>query len=290
MGTVVVDHEGQKYRLFLTYGFSSVLSPSDFRADYSHEYSIAVPVDDEADVPAWPAALLRHMTRYVLTTRADLRVGDNIPLPGPITRVAFSPEHHASMPDSVLDNLLVGPDPLLGSIDTPRGSVEVRRLVGLRAEELRFVQQWNGEAFFRCMQAVRPDMTCELDRGSLLEEPDFSGPASAGRDADGSSLGVLYCEGGWTTTPEGGHRVHLPGGADAAQIRAVLEARLPFGRSLLLRGPPELGPVEFRPAEAFGIGLDGQRLVFEGQLDDPQLQAVLAAVDPSGTGGTINIG
>lgn len=287
VGYVTVENEGQPYWLFLTYGFSGVLSPTDFRAEYHHEYSIAVPA--EGELPTWPVALLRHMTRYVLNTRAELRVGDNIPCQGPITRVPFAPEHHAMMPDTPLHSLLVGRDPLLPTIDTPHGPVEVRRMVGIRDEELRFLQQWNGEAFFGLMATVRPAMSCALQRDNLLGDPAFAGPAMAARDADGSSLGVLFCQAGWAPGPEGSTQVHFPGGADAEQIQAVLKARLPFDRPLILQGPHDLGPVIFEPAPSFAMAMDGQALVFMGQLDDPQLQGVLQAIDPAGPGGTLTI-
>jgi hypothetical protein len=287
IGYVTVEHEGQPYWLFVTYGFSGVLSPTDFRAEYTHEYSIAVPAVGE--VPTWPAALLRHMARYVLNTRAELRVGDNIPCQGPITRVPFAPEHHAGLPDTPLDTLLVGIDPLLPTIDTPHGPIEVRRMVGLRSEELRFVQQWNGEAFFAQMAATFPPMTCDLQRGSLLDDPAFVDPATASRDTDGSSLGVLYCQAGWAPGPDGSTQVHFPGGADAAQIQAVLQARLPFDRPLILQGPHDLGPIVFEPAPSFGLTMDGPALVLMGSLSDPQLQGVLAAIDPTGPGSTLTI-
>jgi hypothetical protein len=265
------------YWLWLTYGFSGVLTPVDYRAEYHHEYSIAVPCDD-GEVPVWPSALLRHMCRYVLNSRAELRVGDNIPCHAPITTVPFAPEHRAMMPQTELDTLLVGTDPLLPEVDTPHGPVEVRRFVGLRTDELRLLQRWSGTAFFEEMQAVDPTLLTDLQRPSLLDHGSFRERAEERSSREGSSLGMLFIDGGWQQAESGGVEVRFPGGAEARLIREVLAARLPFDRPLVLRGPPEVGPVVFEPHEEFAMALEEGTLYFQGSLDHPQMQQIVGAI------------
>jgi len=121
------------YRLAMTYGFGSVLTPEPCRAKFRHEYSIAFPAEGG---PEWAVALLRHLSRYVLTSGNELSVGDIMPCHAPITCVPFPPQYHAQMPDTALVGVVVLPDPVLGAIATPGGAIEVRRIVGITQAEI----------------------------------------------------------------------------------------------------------------------------------------------------------
>ena len=122
------------YTLFLTYGFSHQLSPEPDRAHISHELSLAVP--KECPIDPWTVALLRHLARYVLTSGKELRVGDVMPCHAPLTRVPFPPAIHPRMLTTSLDSVVVVPDPVLPSIATAHGPIEVRRIVGIDTQEL----------------------------------------------------------------------------------------------------------------------------------------------------------
>lgn len=121
------------HRLAMTYGFGNVLTPSARRAGYTHEYSIAIPANA---TPDWGVALLRHLSRYVLTSGNELRVGDIMPCHGPITRIAFHPKLQAQIPTTSLVGVVVMADPILPSIATPHGAIEVRRIVGVSQREI----------------------------------------------------------------------------------------------------------------------------------------------------------
>jgi hypothetical protein len=69
----------------------------------------------------------------------------------------------------------------------------------------------------------------------------------------------------------------------------VIEARLPYGRPVVLVGPPGVGPIRFDPAPAFAMHPEGQQMLISGSLDDPQMQHVLAAIDPAGEGTTLRV-
>ena len=125
----------QPYQLFLTYGFSHVFSPEPSREGIHHELSIAIS-PHLGNTQVWAVALLRHLARYVLRTGNDLKVGDVMPCRAPITRIAFQPEHHAMMPDTALDSIVVAADPVIPRIDTRGGPIEVRRIVGITEAEL----------------------------------------------------------------------------------------------------------------------------------------------------------
>jgi hypothetical protein len=285
VGMVTIE-KPEPYWLWVTYGFSSLVTPVDYRAEYQHEYSIAIPRTSETP-PVWPAALLRHLCRYVLNSRAELRVGDNMPCHAPITFIPFQPEHHPMMPMTALDSLLVGVDPLVPAIDTPAGPLEVRRFFGLRPEELELVQRWSGSAFYEELLNAQPRVLTDVTRASLLEDADYRQTTEARAQKEGSSLGMLFVQGGWRPLDEDRLAVHFPGGAQARMIKQMVAARLPFDRSLLLGGPPDLGAICFLPSDRFMISLEGGTLCFRGSED--QLRWVLADIREQGQGSVVHV-
>ncbi len=134
----VVEVAGrQPYTLFLTYGFSHALSPEASRQGINYEFSLAVPTDRPSQ--PWAVALLRHLCRYQLSSGNELMSGDVMPCHAPITYIPFPPQHHAMMPATHLDSVVVVPDPKLPQIATPYGPIEVRRIVGCTMADLNQV-------------------------------------------------------------------------------------------------------------------------------------------------------
>lgn len=119
----------------LTYGLSHVLSPEAFLEGIGYELSIALPGGMEA--MNWGVPLLRHLSRYIISSGNELMAGDVMPCHAPLTRVPFQPHMHDSLPFSKTDSVIVVVDPLIPRIDTPHGAVEVRRIVGVDTPELQ---------------------------------------------------------------------------------------------------------------------------------------------------------
>ena len=127
----------ERYDYFLTYGFSHILSPEPSREGIHHEFAIAVPAGTEKS-EIWAVALLRHLSRYCLSTGNELMAGDVMPFHGvPITKSPFPPQHHAMFPSTSLDCIVVTPDPVIPYVDTPHGPIEIRRIVGIDTRELQ---------------------------------------------------------------------------------------------------------------------------------------------------------
>lgn len=84
----------------------------------------------------WGVAALRQLARYVLTSGNELQVGDVMPCYAPFTRFPFPPHLQGELPMTSLDSLVVTSDPVLGTIATPAGPVEVRRIVGVTTARL----------------------------------------------------------------------------------------------------------------------------------------------------------
>jgi len=124
------------YTLFITYGFSNTLSPEPGREGVNYEFSLAVA---NSPTQPWAVALLRHLCRYQLTSGNELMVGDVMPCHAPITCIPFPPQHHAMMPQTPLDSIVVVNDPVLRVIQTPNGPINVRRIVGVTMNDLQVI-------------------------------------------------------------------------------------------------------------------------------------------------------
>ena len=147
------------YTLFVTYGYSHVLSPEPERQGKHFEFSIAVA---KSPTHPWAVALLRHLCRYQLSTDNELMVGDVMPCHAPITYIPFPPQHHASMPPTNLDSIVVVDDPVLGAIDTPHGAIGVRRIVGVTMHELRVIGENPPDQCGRILGETNPDFVTVL--------------------------------------------------------------------------------------------------------------------------------
>jgi suppressor of fused-like protein len=265
------------YTLLLTYGFSHVLSPEDFREGVAHEYSLAVP----AGVPLqpWADAFLRHQCRYILEQGQDIRLEDCIPLRGvPMTRVPFQPEHHAMMPDSTLVGILCAPDPVLGSIDTPHGEVEVRRLVGIDAVELDRVETWSVRGFLEEMSKLNPQLLSPIQRTSLMDYAPFRDQVEERARREGNSMDAAVFDFAWSVDGQGA-AIDLP--RDRAAIKRLhdgIVGRVAFGRRLgafSKRSPM----IAFEPGEPAGVTPTDRALVLGGTIEAPAIRAILRALE-----------
>ncbi|HEY4180443.1 MAG TPA: suppressor of fused domain protein [Kofleriaceae bacterium] len=120
------------YTLFTTYGFSWAVCPEPGRDGVTYEFSLAVVGESHP----WAVALLRHLCRYQRNSGNELMVGDVMPCRAPLTYIPFPPEHHAMMPPTKNDSLLVVDDPLLAGFVTSHGAVEFRRICGMTEQQL----------------------------------------------------------------------------------------------------------------------------------------------------------
>jgi hypothetical protein len=267
------------YSLLLTYGMSHVLSPEAFREGLGHEYSLAVP----AGVPLspWADALLRHQCRYVLTSGADIRVDDCVPFNGvPMSRIPFQPQHHAMMPDSSLVGIIATRDPVLGTIDTPAGPIEVRRLVGIDARELDRVETWSARGFVEEMARRDPLLVSPLLRPSLMADAAFRADVDRRAIAEGSEMDAAMFDIAWDAD-DGGVRVEVPCGAAAQRLLDGINGRIGHGRRLVAisrRSPP----IELLPG-APGIEVLPRALRLVGDVRQGPIAAVVAAAH-SGVG------
>ncbi len=273
------------YTLLVTYGFSEVASPEACRQGFRHEYSLALPAGTNPS--PWADALLRHLSRYVLTSGQELCLGDVMPCHAPITRVPFPPQHHDMMPDTSLMGVITTSDPVLGTVATPHGEIEMRRILGIDSEELDRAETWSGSGFVEEYAKRDPLLLTDLNRVSAMSDLAFSDVANARATAEGSEIPAVALDVRWEDT--GSELViEFPGDQQAQKLLNALRGRLPFGRTLLVvsHGGP---PIGFKPAESFDINWSPQGLFIDGNLDEPNVARIVGFIRPDSPGSVVRL-
>jgi hypothetical protein len=260
------------YTLVVTYGLSYTLSPESERAGVRYELSIAVPHGEP--VTPWADAFLRGQAHYIITQNAELKLGDCVPFRGvPITRMAFAPEVAATMPDTTLVGILVAQDPVIPIVNTPKGDIEVRRLVGVDQDEIDRAVTWDPAAFLELVRGVDPLLLSPLQRASYMTTLQDTIEPRAQRE--GSVVEGVLLVLGWQQLPNA-VRIALPQGPAARQALNAIRGRIGFGRKLVAFssvGPP----ITFVPGPA-GMDVTAQGLELTGDLASPPISMIVEAL------------
>ncbi|MEM6296238.1 MAG: suppressor of fused domain protein [Myxococcota bacterium] len=262
--------------LYLTYGFSEAVDPARVGADF--EMSVLVP----GEPTMWPPLLLRALCRYMLGSRRPLEPGQSMPFPDAITRFFAPPAERESYPATELNAAIFAVDPRLPAIETPRGVVEVRRVIGLRDVERHLLDLWSAQGFLGTLATRDPDLATVLDRAPYTEDAQFVATIREGSRREGSQVAYVAVPGvAWGQDENNALHVQVPGGAYAAQIHAMVQARLPFGRHLLVHDldPERSDAVAFEPGDAVGFRAEGDTLVMTVPADHPLFDALVQAGD-----------
>ncbi|MEV5829197.1 suppressor of fused domain protein [Spirillospora sp. NPDC052242] len=257
---------------FVSYGMSELYEKTSSNPDESgwgFEFTFRlVRHPSEEKPPVWAANMLQNLGRYVFNSGNWFEPGHHMNVNGPIA---------TDREDSDIRAIAFVLDPELGEIGTPHGSLQFLQVVGLATEEYEAVRQWNSDAFMDVLAPHLPLFVTDLDRRSLLTDPEIRRAVRAGVERDGSSSGMqLVSTAHWDRTPDG-TTIKL-GALQAPAIADALRGRLPFGRELILQTPDTF--LTFAPADAFAIEEPGEgRLLVHvpsGALDD-----LLATLQPT---------
>lgn len=261
--------------VYLTYGLSEAIDPS--RRNCGFEMSIRV----TGSPTVWPALLLRALCRYMIQSGRVLEVGQAMPFPDSITRF-FAPEaeRHA-LPESAMNNACFTRDPLLPTIETPHGAIEVRRAFGLYPDEAQLMELWSVAGYVQTIANSDPTLTTDLDRDSHASDAEFVGHIEAGSARDGSAVGYVATPGVTWSNDNGSLQVLLPGGVGARRIHRMLAARMPFGNHLLVHDvdPANQLAVAFEPSETPAIRVEGPTLVVSLPPDHELIASLANAAD-----------
>jgi hypothetical protein len=220
---------------------------------------------------------LRSQVHSMLAQQVEVKVGECIPFNGiPLTCIAFQPEHHAMMPPTSLVGMFVAADPVIPSINTPAGPVEIRRIVGADQYELDRALTWDPPAFLELMRGVDPLLLSTLQRPSYLTLAPFREPVEQRARAEGSTVEGLTLDLSWHQL-RGVVRIELPQGPGMVRALNALRGRIGFRRKLV--GFSQRGaPVTFTPGSP-DMTVTPQVLEISGDLTTPPISMIVAALE-----------
>ena len=271
VGIVSVPGE-RPYTLLMTYGLSYAVSPEPARSHVRYELSLAVPLADPAT--PWGDALLRAQAFYVVDKKAELKLGECVPFRGiPITKMAFAPEFHAQMPDSSLVGMLVARDPVIPTIHTPTGEIEVRRLVGIDQMEIDRAVTWDPAALLEMIRGLDPLLLTPLKRPPYI--PQLTPRIQPLVDRDGSSVEGVLLEMQWRQAQQN-ISIDLPQGPAAWRALEALKGRVGHNRKLIAFSTVS-SPISFVPG-APGMEVTANGLELSGDMTSPPISLVIAAL------------
>lgn len=150
---------------YVTYGFSELfekMSPDPAVSGYGFELTLRVPrAEGEATPPAWGLRTLQALGGYVLRTGRSLDTGHRADLGGSIAHGV----------ESDLTCLACIPDPLLGKISGPFGSVLFLQVVGLAPDELAAMQRLDHEGVVNLLRELDFHGLTDPARASWFTDP-----------------------------------------------------------------------------------------------------------------------
>jgi hypothetical protein len=164
--------EGQRpdHWMYVTYGLSELFDKSSARPDVSgfgYELVFRLPRSPGQDAPpAWPLPLLQGIGHYVLSGHGTLDSGHVVDLGGPLR-----PES-AGEGSSALRGVVCVPDPRLGKIETPHGTLLFLALLGIAEDEVATLETWDLERKVGLLSELAPAAVTEPDRGPFADDPE----------------------------------------------------------------------------------------------------------------------
>jgi suppressor of fused len=242
----------------VTYGFSELYAKESEDPEWSgfgFELTFRLACSaDESEPPAWPMNLLQNLARYVFRTGNPFDPGHHMNANGPI----------ALGTGTELAALLFCLDPQLGEINTPHGRLKFVQVVGITLDELDLVQEWSSEGLLQVLSADNPLLITDLERKSLLADPQTAALIRERAEREGSSTDTLYIRHlTWKTSGTGeGRTVQVSLGAQGVDsLVRVLPARILHGRELEVCGQGQV--VRFEPAGTAAWRVEGDALIVE---------------------------
>lgn len=162
----VYEGRGPAHWHYVSYGLSELFEKSSPRADVSgfgFELTLRLPREEgESEPPGWPIRLLQGIGHYVLSGHGELDSGHVIDLGG-----ALVPGDRSTL----LRGVVCIPDPTLGKIATPHGSLLFLQLYGLAEPEIEVMQQWELGRKVGLVLSASPLAITEPGRALLAEDP-----------------------------------------------------------------------------------------------------------------------
>lgn len=257
---------------FISYGMTELYEKESENPDESgwgFEFTFRLARDPaEERPPVWAANLLQNLGRYVFQSGNWFEAGHHMNVNGPIA---------ADRDDSEIRAVAFIEDPELGEISTPHGKVVFLQVVGLATEEYEALRRWNGDGLMAALAPHLPLFVTDVDRRSLLADPEVARAVEEGIPRDGSSGGMLFVSTAQWERDGDATTLRL-GALQAPAIADTLRGRLPFGRGLILQADETA--LAFAPGDAFAVE-EPEEGVLEVHVPPAALDDLTAALLPT---------
>jgi hypothetical protein len=157
---------------FVTYGLSELFeksSPDPKLSGFGYELTLRTTREgdagsSEAHPPTWPLRMLQALGKHILESRADYDAGQLLNLGAKMVPGR----------QSELRGVACIPDPVLGKIPTPHGSVLFLRLIGLTEDELEMLRPLELPALVSALAELEPLGLTTPGRESWVQHPQKS--------------------------------------------------------------------------------------------------------------------
>ena len=150
---------------YVTHGLTELFEKSSPNAEISgfgFELTFSLPRESgQEEPPPWPVRMLQGIGGYVLSGHGQLDTGHCIDLGSSI----------APGRDSRLTGVMCVPDPHLGKIETPHGSVLFLQLFGLTADEVEHIHDWELPRKVGLVAETSEQGITDVDRLPFKDDP-----------------------------------------------------------------------------------------------------------------------
>ncbi|MGI8537581.1 MAG: suppressor of fused domain protein [Mycobacteriales bacterium] len=257
---------------YVSYGLSELYAKeSEFPkvSGWGFELTARLRRRDETTPPVFMADLLQDLARYVCDTGNVLASGHSMDL--------FSPIQEGS--DSNIRAALFYDDPELSDFFGPFGHVRFLQVVGVTEDERAAIRTWDQDAVKPVLSKHLPLLVTDLDRRSLLQDPEFDRAIVEGRNRDGSSLATLRIStlavqpGSWLSRRPA--LITLPATV-VDSLCLALPLRIPYGRPFQLTSTTATLRLVPGPAHTLTQSISGWTLTVTHQ----QAEAISATLRP----------
>ncbi len=170
---------------FITYGFSDLYEKSMKNtpvSGYGFELTFRlIKKVNETEPPEWVITFLQDLARHVFETGSRF---DNGFFLGTTTKINFNRNNN-------LSTIVFTYDPELKPINTPNGIVVFLEVVGITEEEKISMISWNNAKFLETLREKIPLFITDVERESVLKDPNVKSKIEKGISIDGSSTETL---------------------------------------------------------------------------------------------------
>ena len=209
---------------------------------------------EQNDVPPWAMSLMQMLGQYCHVSGVPFSSGESMFLGGSICPSV----------DSTMTAVCFAPDRQLGSLQTPNGFMTFLQIVGIHADELAVIKDWNPHEVIDLLSQQDPLLMTDLTRPSILKDKAIADMIARRMKSEGSTQSKA--SGGDVRWERDGADIALHLGAIfVGDLKRGLSRRIPFALPFELAGQERRVAIE--PADETSIDARGGKLSLSLRAD-----------------------